>query len=104
MREENKESMMTWMQSERNFGEEVVSCARCLMGLWFGSGWRTNGERNCKTMFRKILILLKQFPPPKLFLIIKSVGQFQSMNMVYSQYYGTYVVGSLDCVVFCKAY
>ena len=49
---------------------------------------------------------VKAIPPPKLFLImiIKSVGQFQPMNMVYSGYYGTYVVGSLDSVVFCRAY
>ena len=67
MREENQERVMTWMQSERNFEEEVVSCARCLMGLWFGPGWRTNGKRNCKTIFRKILILLKQSHPQSCF-------------------------------------
>lgn len=43
----------------------VVSCARCLMGLWFGPGWRTNGKRNCKTIFKKDPNFVKAIHAPK---------------------------------------
>lgn len=65
------------------------------------------GDESCKTLYiQKCTNSIKTISLPVRKSLcdydVKSVNQFQSMNMVYSRYCRRHVVGSLHCVVFLK--